>query len=196
MKKVLAIALLVLIFASGQCSADSNQTVTVNLGPLQELQAQELTVPFTNLSDTPLSGQTQTLTFQFANAKWIYEDEVPLFAGVILQTNDSTFPGFATGTGTFIGQNGELLFAPIELGSADASNGSFIVGFTPPLALNAAIYGFQFNITYPDTAGITINGGDLVISGDGAYVTTPEPALPLMLGFGLLCAVALKFRTA
>jgi PEP-CTERM motif len=182
---------IILLFAS---SAHAD-TVTVDLGPPQYISSTgQLDIAFSDLNGTPLDGESQTITILFSGGEYLYTpDGYDFDTGLVLQTNGSDCPGFASGTGTFLGADGTPLFAPIALGSAEGcgSSGELALGIEfPPLSGPYSAYGFQFDVTYPDDPGATIAAGDLLISFDNPWPEVfveplPEPPTFVLLSAGL-----------
>ncbi len=151
--------------------------ITVDLGPPRAiLTPQQITIPFGDLSGISLNGETDTFDVLFSGDESIFTPNGTQFdTELAIDTPGSNCPGFAGGTGTYLGNNGAPLFAPITLGSADecGSSGEIAVGIEfPPLDGRSSIYGFQFNVTLPDDPGATLGNGNLLIS-----INDPNPEL-------------------
>jgi hypothetical protein len=185
--------------------ADSSATVTVSLGPPQFINTLgELITPFGDLNGTPVNGQSESITVLFANREFIFSPGYDFDAGLVLQTSGVPCSGFfASGTGSFHrSANGAPLFSPIQLGSACGSNGELAVGIEfPPLTGPYSVYGFQFNVTYPDSPGGSIGQGDLLLSFDNPDPAVfieplPETATWTLLLAGIALLGLIRFRTS
>lgn len=193
----LALVFVVLFFASG-ARANSSATVVVDLGALQLIDTPtELVIPFGGLDGTLVSGQTEMVTVLFDSGESIeyLPPYIALNAGLVLGTNVATYPEFASGTGTFLAADGSDLFTPILLGSADeydptnpSGPGEISVGIEfPPTFTATGIYGFQFDVTYPDTPGVAVTSGELLLN----VQPVPEPSALLLSAMGLAALIGL-----
>jgi hypothetical protein len=195
MKMAPAVAVAVLLFAS-LARADSSTTITIDLGTSQLVNTtNELVIPFSGLNGTPVGGQTEMVTVLFDSGQSIeyMPPYLELNAGLRLNTNITPYPQFASGTGTFLAADGSDLFTPIRLGSADCINrdgsGCLAVGIEfPPTFSPTDIYGFRFDITYPDTPGATVTSGDLLLN----VQPVPEPSTLLLSVMGLAALIGLR----
>jgi hypothetical protein len=185
----IAMAVLAALMFIPAAFADSSQTITINIGVTPPGEDANIIIPFSNLSGTPLNGQSETINFVFTSPEYI-PTLGTLGAGMYLQTNEA-YPGFITGVGYLIGANGEPMGAPIVLGSSDCSCGVTGTGiYPPPISTLTAVYGFQFDVTYPDSLGVIVGDGQLDIN----YTAVPEPSMWPMLLFGIALVVIFRFR--
>lgn len=194
MKKILLAAVGLLSFSS-LCRADSNTTITVDLGSAT-LSSGQLAIPFSALNGTLVSGQSETVTVLFDGGQSIAyaPPYASLSAALLIGTNLSPYPEFAAGTGTFLAANGSDLFTPIALGSADGTDGpngpgemALLLAFPPPFT-GANIYGFQFNIDFPDPPGVSVNSGEFLLNVE----PVSEPSAFLLVLAGLSALVGLR----
>lgn len=191
------VAAAALLFFAGVARADSNTTIIVDLGT-SSLNSGQLAIDFSNLNGTLVNGESETVTVLFESGQSIQYllPYASLSAGLALGTNLSPYPQFASGTGTFLAADGSDLFTPIALGSADGSDGpnrpgeiGLILAFAPDFN-STGIYGFQFNINFPDPPGVSVTSGQFLLDVE----PMPEPSTLLLALMGL-AAILILHRT-
>lgn len=185
MKALLATFMLLLAPLIARAGSIQTVTITLNDGSIKS-GANIVRIPFTGLAGTPVAGESEIINFLFTNP---IPQFGPLGATLILQTNEP-FPGLMHGVGYIsgIGTSG----SPYGLGAADCSCGFTAVGFYPTLTTLTEIYGFQFDVTYPDRTDVYIGDGQLAIN----YTATPEPATWGTLMLAMAVAMGLKRKIA
>lgn len=178
----------------------------------------ELGIPFyapghillssSDLNGTVLSGQTLSLDFVLANdvlARLTVNDAY-YSVGLILQTNASTYPGFAgLSTGYFLGPSGNQLGPTLGGGSADSSNGGLAIFLDFSAAdLGGDTSGFHFDITLPDSGYVVTNTGlnyafdssldDGIEFGTAQQLPEPSSITLALIGAGLVAVIARRRR--
>jgi hypothetical protein len=166
-------------------SASNATPISIDLGPSPHITT-HVDTSFSDLNGTPLQGQSLSLDFLFANAKFVRLFSVtdPQFTVLItLNISGSGDVGVLSGTGFLLDQNGNALGSPEVLGSA-GSDGSISVGLLPLLSVQFStpldFFGVHTSLLLPSNSSLTVTGGEfqLVNAGGSQHVFGIGPGVP------------------
>lgn len=207
MAKLQFVFILLIVFMTTTASG-SPIFLPVDPGIVGQPSAGRFHFPFNELNGVTLSGQAFSSHFVFADdilGRLLFVND--FFVGLTVQTNASSFPGFAGSgpTGFLLAPDGTPLDAPIGAGRAASSDGRFSVGLSilpASLGKNAVdMEGVHFDLLFPGT-GFVVTGAEIQLNVNapstiqfGTAAQLPEHSALILLALSLgvlLCGHACK----
>jgi hypothetical protein len=149
--------------------------IQIDLGP-SPVVSTSMTVPFTDLNGTNLSGQNLSLDFVFSSPQFVrlFSVTTDFEVSVILQTNSPGLAGYLNGTGFLSDQFGNPLQPPEDIGSASSSDGSMIAILLPLVAGAGApnrpfdFFAVHLDLILPSNSSFEVTGGEFGLSSSGS----------------------------
>src|SRR5688572_14973831 len=158
-------------------------TTILDPGPQGQSPSGFFLIPFNDLNGTPLSGQSLSLDFIFADSKYIFSQQAQASGPWLQLVTDHQFPAGnngIVGTASALDAQGVALytvpFGPAGTGPTDTLRGIFFPNVTGPIGYHGAHY----EVTLPVIAGARIIGGNLNIVGS-SWISVPEPPAVWMI---------------
>ena len=159
-------------FACALLSAAAAQATNIPLNLGDSGTFPDVTLSFTDLSGTPLSGQSLTLDFTFNGNRFVrlFSVTTNFEVSLKLNTNGAGSPGFLSGTGFLADENGNPLQPPQELGAASSNGWMAARLFAVSPDSNGPnrpfdFFDVHFSLTLPDNPSLQITGGEIGLFG-------------------------------
>ena len=172
------------VLSLGTIGSARATTINLDLGTPPHVTS-KVANSFGALNGTGLQGQTLSLDFRFSHGEFVRlfsGTSNPFVALLKLQTDSSGMVDFLSGTGFLVGQHGNPLQQPQQLGSAAGSNGSLAAGLFPLLSgdLQSPLnfFGVHLDLTLPMAPSISITGEEFLFKSDSNGPFGVGPGIP------------------
>jgi hypothetical protein len=148
--------------------------IQINVGAPGTLSSNTI-IPFSDLNQTALLGQSSSVDFRFANSEFVrlFTVTTGFSVSMTLQTSSSSLVGFLQGTGYLTDSLGNALEPPQTLGRASSDDGLISVDLLSQVSRPIDFYGVHYDLTFPTNPAV-ITGGQLrLLSETGPFGLGP-----------------------